>query len=191
MENRIPGPEGGAAAGGTAMQENNDQSRGADKSRAAVCGLYCEACSIYIATTEEPERLKKHAAAFGITEEACRCYGCGSQKRLPYCDQCRMYDCAAERGIDFCSQCETYPCNDLKRFQAERPHRIELWKNLERIRSVGYEQWMKEIREHYTCPTCGTLNSTYDLKCRKCGEEPSCGYVAEHGEVILQYLKNR
>ena len=34
-------------------------------------------------------------------------------------------------------------------------------------------------------------NSTYDLKCRKCGEEPSCNYVAKHKQVIEQYLKNR
>jgi hypothetical protein len=29
------------------------------------------------------------------------------------------------------------------------------------------------------------------LKCRKCGEEPSCNYVAKHQRVIEEYLKNR
>ena len=71
------------------------------------------------------------------------------------------------------------------------PHRIELWGNLERIKAVGYEQWLKEIKENYTCPRCKTLNSTYDLKCRKCSEEPSCNYVAKHRQVIEQYIKNR
>jgi hypothetical protein len=71
------------------------------------------------------------------------------------------------------------------------PHRIELWANLERINSVGYKQWLKEIRKNYTCRRCETLNSTYDLKCRKCGEEPSCSYVAKHRQEIEQYLKNR
>jgi hypothetical protein len=28
------------------------------KNLAAVCGLYCEACSLFIATKEDPERLK-------------------------------------------------------------------------------------------------------------------------------------
>ena len=28
-----------------------------DKTLAAVCGLYCEACSLYIATKEDPARL--------------------------------------------------------------------------------------------------------------------------------------
>jgi hypothetical protein len=71
------------------------------------------------------------------------------------------------------------------------PHRIELWDNLERIKSVGYKQWLKEIRENYTCPRCQPLNSTYDLKCRKCGEDPSCSYVAKHKKEIEQYSKNK
>jgi hypothetical protein len=29
------------------------------------------------------------------------------------------------------------------------------------------------------------------LKCRRCGEEPSCSYVARHRKVIEQYMKNR
>ena len=50
--------------------------------------------------------------------------------------------------------------------------------------------WLLEIREHYACPGCGTLNSAYDLRCRSCGVEPSCGYVARHCQAIEAYLKN-
>jgi len=172
------------------MQEEN-QSKEPDKKFAAVCGLYCEACSWFIATTEEPERLKRLAAQMNYSEEECRCYGCRSEKRLFYCGKCKMSACAAEKGIDFCSECKDYPCDDLKQFQAAMPHRIELWDNLERIRSAGYEQWLKEIRKNYTCRRCQTLNSTYDLKCRKCGEEPSCDYVASHRLAIEEFMKNR
>jgi len=102
-----------------------------------------------------------------------------------------MSACAAERGIDFCSECEEYPCGDLKQFQSAMPHRVELLANLNRIRSAGYGQWLKEVRENYVCPECEAINSAYDLKCRKCGREPSCTYVANHRQVIEQYLKNR
>ena len=162
-----------------------------DKKMAAVCGLYCEGCLWFISTTEAPERLKKLAARLNWSEEESKCYGCRSGKRLPYCGKCKMSACAADRGIDFCSECEAYPCHDLKQFQSEMPHRIELWDNLERIKCVGYKQWLREIRGHYTCPRCGTINSTYDLKCRKCDEEPSCNYVDKHRQEIEQYLKNR
>jgi hypothetical protein len=173
------------------MQEKGNRSGELDKKIAAVCGLYCEACSLFIATTEDPARLKGLAARFQLSEEAIKCYGCRSAKRGPYCENCKMFTCAAERGIDFCSECEEYPCDDLKQFQSARPHRIELWADLERIKSIGYRQWLKEIRENYACPRCQIINSAYDLKCRKCSEEPSCNYVAKHKQAIEQYLTNR
>lgn len=35
----------------------------------------------------------------------------------------------------------------------------------------------------HTCLRRGTLNAAYDLKCQKCGEDPGCADVAEHGQV--------
>ena len=161
------------------------------KKLAAVCGLYCEACSWFISTNEDPERLERMAAQRNWSVEDSQCNGCRSGKRLAYCGKCKMFACAAKRGIDFCSQCDEYPCDDLKQFQSAMPHRIELWANLERIKSVGYRQWLKEVRKNYVCPRCETINSAYDLKCRKCGQEPSCDYVAKHRQAIEQYLRDR
>jgi len=171
------------------MEKQPSASGALDKKHAAVCGLYCGACSWYIATMEEPKRRQRLAALFQYSKEEAACYGCRSDKRLPYCDNCRMFACAKERGLDFCGECEEFPCEDLKAFQSAMPHRIDLWANLDRIRSVGYKRWIEEIREDYTCPRCSTINSTYDLVCRKCGEAPSCKYVARHKEAIEQYLK--
>ena len=173
------------------MKKEENQFRESDKKYAAVCGLYCGACSLFIGTAEEPERLKRIASQRNWSVEESKCYGCRSEKRLRYCEECKMFACAAERGIDFCSECPEYPCDDLKQFQSALPHRIELWENLDRIKSVGYEQWLKEVRENYVCQQCHTINSTYDLKCRKCGEKPSCNYVANHREAIEEYFKNR
>lgn len=171
------------------MQREGDFPGGPDKKFAAVCGLYCEACRLFISTKEDPAALKQMAAMFGVSEEAVRCYGCRSDKRGPYCSTCRMFSCAAGRGIDFCVECGEYPCADLKRFQSERPHRIELWDDLAQIRAVGYEKWLGSVRTKYTCPRCGAVNSAYDVKCRKCGEEPSCEYVAKHRQEVEPYLK--
>jgi len=173
---------------GVIMQKEGNFSGEADKAVAAACGLYCEACTLFIATKEDPARLKRLAARFQLSEEAIKCYGCRSAKRGPYCKTCKMFSCAAERGIDFCVECMEYPCADLKQFQSEMPHRIELWDDLERIKATGYEHWLKNIRENYTCPQCRSINSAYDLKCRKCGEKPSCDYVAKHREEIETFL---
>lgn len=162
-----------------------------DKRIAAICGLYCKACRWFIATSEDPGKLKKLASEREYKEEESTCHGCRSASRIPYCTECKMVACAAERGIDFCSECSEYPCDHLKQFQSAMPHRIEICDNLLRIKSVGYEQWLKEIKEHYNCQSCQTLNSTYDLKCRKCGREPSCNYVEIHRQKIEHYLKSR
>ena len=171
------------------MKDNHQTN--SEKTVAAVCGLYCEACTLFIATKEDPARLKQLAKRFGLPEEEMKCYGCRSEKRGPYCHTlCKMYDCAMERGIDFCSECTDYPCDNLKQFQSEAPHRIELWDDLTYIKEKGWEVWMKEARAKYSCPKCAAINSAYDLNCRKCGSDPSCGYVAKHRLAIETALKN-
>lgn len=158
---------------------------------AAVCGLYCAACSWFISTTEDLGRLKRLAAQRNWSEEESRCFGCRSGKRLPYCAQCKMFACATERGLDFCSECEDYPCDGLQQFQSAMPHRLELWDNLERIKSVGYRQWLKEVKNNYVCRQCDTINSTYDPQCRKCGREPSCNFVERHRQAIEEYVSKK
>lgn len=157
---------------------------------AAVCGLFCEACTIFISTTEDLERLEEFAARLQLSTESIKCYGCRSTKRWSFCEKCKMFSCAAERGIDFCVECEDYPCSDLKQFQSEKPHRIELLNDLEEIKTMGCDFWLNNIRNNYTCPRCQSLNSAYDLRCRKCGLEPSCEYVRKHKLIIEQALKN-
>jgi hypothetical protein len=160
-----------------------------DKRLAAVCGLFCPACTVFIGSKEDSERLKVIAERIQRPVEELKCNGCRSQKRCYYCESnCKMAKCAAERGIDFCGACAEYPCEELKVFQAAMPHRIELWKSQERIKEAGYEKWYAEMIEHYSCPTCRTLNSTYDIACRKCGTTPSCHYVALHKDEILRHL---
>ncbi len=159
-----------------------------DKCLAAVCGLFCPACTIFIGTQEDPERLKGIAERLQRTVEELECHGCRSEKRCFYCGSCKKTRCAAEKGIEFCGECTEYPCEDLRIFQAEMPHRIELWKAQELIKEVGYEKWYGEMIEHYSCPECRTLNSAYDLVCRKCGKTPSCTYVSLHKDKIIQHL---
>jgi hypothetical protein len=156
-----------------------------------VCGLYCDACTIFIGSREDPQRLTWFAARMGWSEEEARCDGCRAEKRTPYCEACELYKCAERRGYAFCGECEDYPCADLEAFQRERPHRAELYSNLARIGEIGAEAWLAEARERYSCPSCGTLNSAYDLACRACGREPGSAYAAAHREAILEALSGR
>ncbi|OGW49694.1 MAG: hypothetical protein A2078_01455 [Nitrospirae bacterium GWC2_57_9] len=172
------------------MEQNNI--RVPDKSLAAVCGLFCPACSVFIGTREEPARLAVLGRRLQQPLGKMECHGCRTGKRCFYCESnCTMSKCAAEKGVEFCGACGEYPCKDLKAFQAEMPHRIELWESQKRIREAGYEQWYAEMISHFSCPACGTINSAYDLKCRKCGKEPSCAFVSLHKDKILLHLAKR
>ncbi len=171
------------------MEKANESTRIPDKKLAAVCGLFCPACHVFIGTHEDPARLMAMAQRFQMPLEEMQCNGCRSEKRCFFCEtKCTMAKCAAEKGVDFCGDCTEYPCNDLKEFQLLAPHRIELWKSQARIKEAGYEKWYGEMIGHFSCQKCGTLNSAYDLKCRKCGEEPSCNYVGLHQDEIVKHL---
>lgn len=159
-----------------------------DKRHAAVCGLFCPSCSIFIGSADDPERLVKMAERRGTTVEALRCEGCRAEVRPSNCKTCSMAACAAAKGIDFCGECGEYPCEELRQFQAVKAHRLELWRAQDRIREAGFECWYGEMVARYSCPECGTMNSAYDPACRKCGHDPSCGYVAENKEEIARRI---
>ncbi|MEJ5309889.1 MAG: DUF3795 domain-containing protein [Anaerolineae bacterium] len=167
----------------------NDVHPEVDLTLAAVCGLFCPACIIYIAAHETPEKRAEIARQRNRPVESLVCDGCRAERRYSYCESCKLYACATAKGLDFCGQCAEYPCADLKAFQAARPHRLELWEAQARIREVGYEQWFAEMIERYACPECGTLNSAYHLACRACGAEPANAYVAEHKSAIVNWQK--
>ena len=159
------------------------------KQHAAVCGLFCPACTIFIGTQEDPKRLKMLANQFNIPVEEMKCDGCRSEIRIPYCDTCKLYPCAQKKGSDFCGECDDYPCDDLKEFQAAAPHRLELYDAQDQIVKKGYETWMEDMMKYYSCSKCGTINSAYDPKCRSCGNQPSNPYTKNHGKEILEFFK--
>lgn len=152
---------------------------------AAVCGLFCSACTFYIGTHEDPARLERLATAFGMSADRLLCDGCWSERRLFYCDDCRLFACAQQKGFTSCGECPDSPCPDLQAFVAERPHRSDICADLARIAEIGREAWVVEAAARYSCPDCGTLNSAYDLRCRKCGRDPSNAYVEAHREEIV------
>ena len=162
-----------------------------DIALAAVCGLYCPACSVYIAVQEDRKAaLERMAATMHIKPEDLRCEGCRSGTKGVFCKDCQFKSCAETKGLSFCSECEEYPCNALKEFQQKMPHRAELWASLDRIREVGWETWFAESRERHSCPSCGHTNGWYELQCSRCGQEPGSPFTAEN-PGIAAFLKSR
>ncbi len=156
---------------------------------AAVCGLYCGACSLYIATTEnDTEKLEYFAKSYNTDVEGMKCLGCRSDVLTVFCRECEFKTCTDEKNIGFCGECGEY-CDAFKEFQQAKPHRIELYQDLKRISEVGPEEWMKEMEKRYACKSCSTINSAYNMTCRKCGHMPSSAYSAEHSDKAADFLK--
>ena len=170
------------------MTEAANKSIEQKKEVSAVCGLFCPACTVFIGTQEDPGRIEMITKRSDYTVEDLTCDGCRSARRSKYCRTCKMLKCSEEKGVDFCSECDEYPCDHLKEFQPAMPHRAELWKSLDRISEVGFEDWYDEMVEHYSCPNCHTINSAYDAACRKCKTSPSCAFVELNKEEILKYM---
>lgn len=156
-----------------------------DPKLAAVCGLFCPACTFFIGSNHDRARLERLSERLGRGVGELECHGCRSEKRAFYCEKhCKMTGCASEQKIRFCVECSRYPCDELITFQVQMSHRIELWESQQRIKEVGYEAWYGEMARHYSCPECHVINSAYDIACRGCGTSPSCEHAARHREEV-------
>ncbi len=157
---------------------------------AAICGLFCEACGLYIASHEDEKKLAKIAERYKMSPEEVRCEGCRSQKLGPYCRTCKMKACAVQKNINFCSECDQYPCQDVKDFQAQPQvaHRLEVFESLKRIKETGYDKWYDEMINYYSCNKCSTINSAYDINCRNCGTTPGNTYIEKHLQEIKKIM---
>jgi len=162
-----------------------------DKKLAAVCGLFCSACRVYLADQLSEENKKKLAEQFGISAEQFKCDGCRSDNVFIYCKTCEFTKCAKEKGIEFCGECNEYPCSPLVEFQKQFPHRLELWNSHQKIKQDGWESWFNEMSEFYACPECDTINTAYMLKCENCGTEPSNKFTEKHFDSIKTFLTNK
>ena len=145
---------------------------------AAVCGLFCPACGVYQATVEnDTPRLETIAKRLNQTVAETRCLGCRSDVLSLHCRECQFVSCARSKNINFCGACADFPCDPLKEFQQKAPHRAELWQNQARIADAGWEKWFEEMKQHYACGACQTLNGAYDQKCRQCGQVPANNFT--------------
>jgi len=173
------------------QQVDDDLSRSfSNKELVAACGLYCGSCGIYIATQEnDSEKILQYAMVLNQSYEDTLCDGCGAVRKSLHCSKmCTFIDCIQQKGVTSCTDCDEFPCQALNEFKSKMPHRAEIIDSQKRLEKIGTENWLKEMKEYFSCPSCKTINSAYHLICRKCGEMPSCKFVSEHKDEIEQYL---
>lgn len=132
------------------------------------CGLYCGACSVFIANKKGI--VEERAKEWEMNPEDLKCHGCKTEITAVYCKDCDIRQCAENNNIEFCFECGDYPCNRLREFRNDEwPHHSVVLQNLETIQKKGVQEWVKEQEIRWSCPECGTLFAWYDEVCKKCG----------------------
>jgi hypothetical protein len=164
----------------------------AEVTQAGYCGVICRACRLYIGSTEERATLAELAVRSGKSLEEVTCLGCRSDVVSGYCRNCHLRTCAENKGVAFCADCAKFPCADLLTMAAKNvldPTRA--LRDAEAIRAEGWQAWCAAKLAEYACPSCGVINSAFDLVCRKCDHDPSSAFVGQHKEAIARLLAGR
>lgn len=144
---------------------------------AAPCGLYCGACSAYVAgkrgDTKRLEDLAKRVAQYWSQEVEVKdlaCEGCLSTEVIAlYCRDCGLRACVFEKGLTHCAQCSVFPCQRITDFNNDGiRHHSEVLDNVQRQRKIGIDAWVKEQEERWRCPECGCAVDWYARQCTGC-----------------------
>jgi hypothetical protein len=164
-----------------------------------VCGLYCEACPLFLGSTDDAALLESFCKRSGKSREEATCHGCRSDALSWHCRSCKLKACAQEKGLAFCAHCPEFPCAKFRRFAdgdledplvaGKRPHRMEVMQDCQTIKEMGWQAWSLRMVVDYSCAACGTINSAYNVRCRKCGSVPGNAFVGRNQEAILKFLK--
>ena len=144
---------------------------------AAVCGLYCGACSLYRACRDDnQERLEEVRQLISsraqVTPDDLQCDGCLAQGHLaPFCQQCEIRQCPGDKpGINRCSDCPDFPCSLVTEFNNDGVrHHAEVMENIRRQREIGVDEWLQEEYERWRCQFCGVSLEWYAKTCYRCG----------------------
>ena len=143
----------------------------------AVCGLYCGACPMYIATQSKDEEkqmalLKQFSSGpMKLKKEDLLCDGCiGAERVASFCRDCAIRKCPDDKqNVARCSDCKDFPCSRITDFNNDgMPHHGEVLENLRRIKEMGIQKWAKYDEERWKCPKCKSPVSWYDSKCSQC-----------------------
>lgn len=172
------------------INTSNENHTPACKNLVAACGLYCGSCGIYLATQENNTgKLLQYAIVLKQSFGETLCDGCRADRKSVHCSKiCSIMECTYNKRIEFCGACPDFPCKEITDFQSKMPHRVEILESQNKLKEIGLEQWLLEMKEDFLCPRCKTINSAYDISCRKCGNTPSCRFVYLHSETIVKHL---
>jgi hypothetical protein len=145
----------------------------------SYCGLYCGACEIVNAKTDEDKKrvisiFKSFIPGWHATPEQLHCSGCKTDDVFVNCATCPIRPCAQSKKVEFCTECEDYPCEKnkfMKTISNQLPnlkHVKIIESNQNFIQDHGVDKWLVDQEAKWKCPKCGTTFSWYADECQNC-----------------------
>jgi len=97
----------------------------------AVCGLLCDECGAFIATSNNSNEQRARVAELWsqqydqeIKPEDINCDGCrsDSDRLFSHCKVCEIRKCGKEKAVKNCAHCDEYACEKLADFFKMAPN---------------------------------------------------------------------
>lgn len=87
-----------------------------------VCGLICDDCDIFKATTNEELAIKiadwfKNERGVDVQPEDIGCSGCKGDRTKHWSPDCWILNCCVDKNeLESCNQCDDFPCDKLNKW---------------------------------------------------------------------------
>jgi hypothetical protein len=123
----------------------------------APCGMNCTICHAYL-------------------RDKNTCVGCRTYDvdKSAYCQNCYIKNCdnIKKSKSKFCYECVDFPCKRLnqldKRYRTK--YHMSMIENLENIKRLGVDAFIKNEEKRWTCKNCGSLICIHKINCLNCNE---------------------
>jgi hypothetical protein len=124
----------------------------------APCGINCFVCVAHL-------------------REKNKCAGCrGTNVNKPITRvKCKLKTCKTliENKLTFCFECKKFPCGNLKSLDKRyrTKYNMSVIENLENIKKVGIEKFLRNEKTKWTCIECGGTVCVHNGYCYSCGKK--------------------
>lgn len=133
----------------------------------AYCGLFCQACQVFLETANN--QLFDLSQETQIPINLLKCKGCRSSCTSLFCRNCTIKKCCIQKGFFSCADCNEFPCSVLKAFENDGYHHHKgVIKSLKTLKDKGMDEWINYQNNRWSCLNCGNPYSWYDKNCRYC-----------------------
>jgi len=147
------------------------------KNPAAICGIFCGDCPVYLAPRiGDQKKIKELAQEAGLPEAEIGCDGCLSDRVFGPCRDCAQHgfrDCAAEHGVTWCFECDQFSCDRLENFLDIHvvngiSHHRRVIQELKDMKKRGPEEWAIRREAESCCSACSQPVYWSDRFCPSC-----------------------